>query len=471
LRLCNISKNRRRYTNELKDIALSVKYHSPKAYRFLRKFLHLPSERTLSEYQKQFPIYPGLNETVLKQLKTSLGGLDKKDRLVNVLFDEINLSEEIHYDNHLDEFKGLADNGKTRTDENAKSALVAMITWINKPWKQVIGYWFLSKNDNSNLTHRIMEETIEKLFKCDVIVKSLVCDQGPRNVGMFKKHKMSTEKPFFKISGYVENIYFIYDPPHLLKSVRNNLFQKQLRYGNGYARWSVIETIYNVSKVRPLNLIPKITEKHLFNISNGDKMSVSLAAQVFSDSMYTAYLVYTTIESNLFPADDTTGQLVIDMDKLFDCLNSRLERKTIDKKLNYAISKDSDHHQFLNDMINKLDACYFIPNKATDKKRPPCLQGLNITINSILQLSEELREKYGIPLLKTRRFNQDPLENLFATIRQQHGCSVNPSPKQFETGLRHIFITQLSKISNVTNCEMDENKIFVTLRAGFSIDD
>jgi hypothetical protein len=57
----------------------------------------------------------------LKQLKTSLGGLDKKDRLVNVLFDEINLSEEIHYDNHLDEFNGLADDGKTRTYENAKS--------------------------------------------------------------------------------------------------------------------------------------------------------------------------------------------------------------------------------------------------------------------------------------------------------------------------------------------------------------
>ncbi|KAH0813601.1 hypothetical protein GEV33_009190 [Tenebrio molitor] len=53
--------------------------------------------------------------------KINFGGLNKKDRLVNVLFDEINVSEEIHYDNHLDEFKGLADDGKTRTDENAKS--------------------------------------------------------------------------------------------------------------------------------------------------------------------------------------------------------------------------------------------------------------------------------------------------------------------------------------------------------------
>lgn len=95
--------------------------------------------------------------------------------------------------------------------------------------------------------------------------------------------------------------------------------------------------------------------------------------------------------------------------------------------------------------------------------RSPCLNGFKITINSILQLSEELRTQYDNPILKTRQLNQDPLENLFATTRQQHGCSVNPSPKQFETALRHIFITQLSKLSNATNCEEDDNKIFAKL--------
>ncbi|XP_044740044.1 uncharacterized protein LOC123301372 [Chrysoperla carnea] len=340
-----------------------------------------------------------------------------------------------------------------------------MIRWINRPWKQVIGYWLLSKNDNSSLTHEIMEETVVKLFEVNLIVKALICDQGPRNQGMFKKHKMTPTKPFFKVPGYDHKIYFIYDPPHLLKSIRNNLFKKHFKYDGGYARWSVLEKIFSLSKESPLHLIPKITERHLYNISNGDKMSVSLAAQVFSKSMYTAHLVYTTIDASNFPEDDTTGKMIWDLDRLFDSLNSRLERPILEslEKLNYAISKDSKHHEFLRNMIDKLDKSSFVQNKDSDKARPPCLNGFKITINSVLQLSEELRVEYDIPILKTRQLNQDPLENLFATIRQQHGCSVNPSPKQFESGLRHIFITQLSKLSNATNCEEDQNKIFAKL--------
>ena len=101
--------------------------------------------------------------------------------------------------------------------------------------------------------------------------------------------------------------------------------------------------------------------------------------------------------------------------------------------------------------------------KRGEKEQPPCIEGMKITINSVLQLTTELSKNYNTPALKTRRINQDPLENLFATIRQQYGCSVNPSPMQFETGLRHSLITQLTKVSSLTNCEIDENKIFAKL--------
>jgi len=55
---------------------------------------------------------------------------------------------------------------------------------------------------------------------------------------------------------------------------------------------------------------------------------------------------------------------------------------------------------------------------------------------------------------------QDPLENLFAVIRQQHGCNLYPSPTQFKNGIRQIYIThnQLTKISNITNCKVDDNQ-------------
>lgn len=65
LSICN--KYGRRYDNNFKDIALSILYHSPKTYRFLKTVLTLPSERTLREYQKKFPIRVGLNEIILAE--------------------------------------------------------------------------------------------------------------------------------------------------------------------------------------------------------------------------------------------------------------------------------------------------------------------------------------------------------------------------------------------------------------------
>ena len=265
LRLCGVKKNRRRYTKELKDIALSIKYHSPKAYRFLCKILHLPTIRTLNEYEKQFPIYPGLNQTVLNELKRRSEQLPIEARVVNILFDEINLTTEIHYDNHLDQFKGIADNGKKRTAEIAKSALVAMITWIHKPIKEIVGYWLLGEKGNTKLTHDMMVDTIEQLFAHGLIVKTMICDQGPRNLGILKRLNINSKKPYFSVPGYTDKVYLIFDPPYLLKSMRTNLSTKPLHYREGRVDWKVIEKIYELSKEVPLNMIPKINDIHIFH--------------------------------------------------------------------------------------------------------------------------------------------------------------------------------------------------------------
>lgn len=182
-------------------------------------------------------------------------------------------------------------------------------------------------------------------------------------------------------------------------------------------------------------------------------MSISLAAQVFSESMYTAHLVYKLIFPEKFEnINDMTFEFVRDIDKLFDSLNSVLLKKTLPNKLNYAISSTSEHKKFLIEMLNNLKMIKF------EDQKPDCINGFLIRINSVLQLADDLQLNYCIENLKTRRLCQDPLENLFAVIRQQHGCNLFPSPTQFENGIRQIYIIQLTKISNITNCEADDNQ-------------
>lgn len=167
LRLSVCAKSRRRFSDEEKDIALSIFYHSPKAYRFLKSLLPLPSERTVRQYQSHFPIYPGLNDSVFSELKNKFPNRPISDRVVSLLVDEISLAPEIHYNPSKDQFDGVCDDGITRQPEAAKSAVFAMITWINKRMKQVVGYWFLGGTRNSSRTHDIILSTAEKLFLPD----------------------------------------------------------------------------------------------------------------------------------------------------------------------------------------------------------------------------------------------------------------------------------------------------------------
>lgn len=232
-----------------------------------------------------------------------------------------------------------------------------------------------------------------------------------------------------------------------------------MKYRNGLVSWHDIKKAYILTSECPLNLLPKITNQH-FKLTHFSKMKVSYVTQVFSNSMYTALLVYKTMfPENFEKESDMTAIFLRDVDKLFDSLNSSLINKSLPHKLNYAISANSEHLNFLKEMYDVLSHCKIL----NISRIPPCIRGFMLTINGVLQLAEDLRKNYNIEALRTRRFNQDPLENLFSKIREQNGCCVNPSPKQFEFGLRHLMISQMTRVAKASNCEMDDNNLFAKL--------
>lgn len=174
----------------------------------MKKIINLPSERTLREYQKECPIYVGISETVLLQLKNTFANAPRKDKLVSLLFDEINLTSKVRYDPHSDYFKGLADDGVTRDPVEVASTLVMMIMWINKKLKQTIGYWFLEKTGNTIKTHNIVKYAIEEISSTGLIIKSVVYDQGLRNKSLPKALEITIEKSFFFIKEIPDKIFF-----------------------------------------------------------------------------------------------------------------------------------------------------------------------------------------------------------------------------------------------------------------------
>ncbi|KAF6215852.1 hypothetical protein GE061_000187 [Apolygus lucorum] len=107
-----------------------------------------------------------------------------------------------------------------------------------------------------------------------------------------------------------------------------------------------------------------------------------------------------------------------------------------------------------------LQSLKFLPKSPTS---PPCstvtIQGWIRTVNAVQLLWTTLKEE--IPFdkcsyLVPRRLNQDPLENLFGSIRSKCGSNVNPSAYQFTSALKTCLVNKLADDDlNKGNCEGD----------------
>lgn len=87
-----------------------------------------------------------------------------------------------------------------------------------------------------------------------------------------------------------------------------------------------------------------------------------------------------------------------------------------------------------------------------------------MTIKAVCMLWADLQESYNFKFLLARRLNQDPLENLFGIIRQQHSCNETANTFQFTAGLRHIIVGKLFKLSDGSNCQADKAVLLTELK-------
>lgn len=131
-------------------------------------------------------------------------------------------------------------------------------------------------------------------------VVATVCDQGTTNrsaiEGLVTESRewyiQNGEVPKRRIVIGNEELIPLYDVPHLLKGIRNNLVEKDLIWINGdqvnRARWSDIITAYEIdSSSNFIRCMPRISDMHVVK-RKMKKMKVSHATQVMSHSVAAA---------------------------------------------------------------------------------------------------------------------------------------------------------------------------------------
>ena len=108
----------------------------------------------------------------------------------------------------------------------------------------------------------ITRSCISKVTETGLNVVALVCDQWSNNRSFIQHlEKVTIDRPYLMYEN--RRIFVFYDPPHLLKNVRNNLKKADLRIDEGVVSWQCIVDFYNFDKCQPNSNGTKVEDRHI----------------------------------------------------------------------------------------------------------------------------------------------------------------------------------------------------------------
>ena len=444
----------KRWTYRDKSFALSLYHSSPKTYKLLRNALDLPSPQTLRKIMRNVAVYPGFNENILKALQLKLKGAPESSKLVVITIDEMAIKEGVTFDKGRDLLEGYAET-PNREEVLANHALVFMVRGFMEKWKQPVGYFLSSGPMKANAMKDLLFECMEKLKSVGLTPVILVCDQGTNNQSLYKRELgVTTDAPFF----FHENskIFAMYDPPHLIKNIRNNLHNHGLELDKKKLLWSHVEDFYTADTKYPVRIAPKLKKKHVY-LPPFTALSVRLATQVLSHTVASGMKImaqWKVISKNA----KHTADFIEHMDKLFNSFNSKVINTGKNESMQGAITSSSGHITFLKEMLD-----YMKRLKTLGKKKPACFEGWRLSINAVMSLWNHLQSQHEFKFLLTNRLNQDCLENLFCIIRAKGAQRDNPDAAQFRAAFRQVMVDMVMVPSKQANCEGDVDEFLCSL--------
>lgn len=152
-----------------------------------------------------------------------------------------------------------------------------------------------------------------------------------------------------------------------------------------------------------------------------------------------------------------TANFLLFFDKLFDSVNGSCLDVIGGKVLRTAVKKSTEHETFWVEAIRVLQTIKYIrPDKS--EFVPPSIKNWITSVKAFQYLWRKLQEE-GFDYMKTRNFNQDPLENFFGNIRSHGIRNVNPTANSFVSSFKTLIINNLSSVhSPGANCEEDDSK-------------
>ena len=282
----------RRYSDVVKEFAVTLNYYSPKAYEYVRSVIPLPQPSLIRKWSSIVECNPGFFKESFESLKKeALVSPEKKDCCL--IIDGMAIRKQTLWDSKNEKYVGFVDYGNIppeKPDQHATEALVFVLVGARSHWKCPVGY-FLTDKMTGKMQAKLVQESLIMAAEAGLRVHSVTADGTAVNFGMFSEldciFTTSCESMVTKFTHPTENyyIYAILDPCHMLKLARNALSHigSIVDSENNIITWKLFSSLNKIQQFEGFKLANKFSSRHLQFQKH--KMNVQLAAQTLSSSV------------------------------------------------------------------------------------------------------------------------------------------------------------------------------------------
>ncbi|CAH0546285.1 unnamed protein product [Brassicogethes aeneus] len=398
--------------NEISS-AITMYFAGPRAYRLsLKKGYPYPAVSTLKEWLRKKQIEQGILKNALTIAE--FADMSEHDRVCTIMFEKMKIRKEYLYDQPND-----------YEMQSYDFVQVAMISGVFKAWKQPIFFYF-----DCTMTSSLLMEIINFVEDSGFHVVAMVSDLSGANRGLHDDLHISESKPYFQNPSTKEKIFVMADVPHLLKLIRNNFVDHGFLIDGKVIKKKIVEQAINSGNVK---ITQNMTLQEL-NCAGPQRQKVKFAEKLFSHTLSCALSRFGTLG---FLTEENWAECV-DFFKLVNEWFNILNVSTpISDPHGRAFGLALDIQMPILDKMSQVISQMKVIGRSSQL---PFQKGILISNSALKMLHVELKRRFGVDYILTRRLNLDVLENFFGVIRAKGGLHDHPTPLEFKHRLRSYIL-------------------------------
>ncbi|KAK3917587.1 LOW QUALITY PROTEIN: DNA transposase [Frankliniella fusca] len=429
------------YSKELTRFALTLNFHSPAAYEYVRStFMKcLPHPKTISKLYEVINGEPGFNMEALDAIKIAVDeakASGKKEQVCALMCDEMAIRKQAQWTGQS--VVGWSTCTKGPLKDNAplaKEAWVFMVVAVNGSWKMPVGYFFMNSMGGVARSN-ILKQCLQHLHETGVTIASLTFDGNAANLTMTECLGANLEplsanwQPWFKHPCTDAKVFIVLDAAHMIKLWRNILGNDNVKLfdsNNREIKWEFLVRLHEFQDREGLLAGTKVRKRHINFQTN--KMKVRLAAQLLSLSTSDALLYLSKKQIPGFSGSEATSEYI----RVADMENYHLLKKLCEEGKKYilglkVVAYDSEVKRW----------CAPVPILQS-----PCFTGFLgflTGIDTALSVFETYIQTDILKFLPMYKLSQDHLETFFCAVKSRGGWNNNPNVKQFMAAYKRLLV-------------------------------